>query len=285
MNVWVEAARPRTLVAAVTPVAVGTAAAERFIAWRALCALGVALALQVAVNYANDYFDGVRGIDRPERVGPRRAVASGLVTPAQMKTATVVALVVACALGALLALAVKPWLLAVGATCVVAALTYSGGRAPYASRGLGELAVLVFFGLVATAGSAYVQDEAMSAVALAASLPVGLLASAILMANNLRDADTDAAAGKRTLAARLGRHRARVLFSATILAAYPAAALVALAASSLWPLLALASAPLAWRALLAARADRPAALVAALGATARLELAYGALLALGLVAA
>lgn len=285
MNVWVEAARPRTLVAAVTPVLVGTAAAERFIAWRALCALGVALALQVAVNYANDYFDGTRGIDTPERIGPRRAVASGLVTPASMKRALALALGAACVLGGLLALAVQPWLLAVGAACVLAALTYSGGRAPYASRGLGEVAVFVFFGLIATAGSAYVQDEAVSATALAAALPVGLLASAILMANNLRDADTDAAAGKRTLAARLGRRRARSLFAATVVAPYAAAVLVALAAGSAWPLLALASYPLARRALAAVRSDEPVTLIAALGATARLELAYGALLAAGLVLA
>jgi 1,4-dihydroxy-2-naphthoate octaprenyltransferase len=285
VNVWVEAARPRTLVAAVTPVVVGTAAAERVIAWRAACALGVAVAIQVGVNYANDYYDGVRGVDTETRVGPRRAVAAGLVAPAAMKAAMLAALALACALGAALALAVEPWLLAVGAACVLAAVGYSGGPRPYASLGLGEPFVFLFFGVVATAGSAYVQDEALRAVPLVASIPIGLLATAILMVNNLRDLATDAVAGKRTLAVRLGPERARAAYRAAVVTAYAAAPVVALTAGSPWPLLAWLSAPLARRALAATRAGEPRRLLPALVLSARLELVYGILLALGLVAA
>jgi 1,4-dihydroxy-2-naphthoate octaprenyltransferase len=176
-----------------------------------------ALALQVAVNYANDYFDGVRGIDTPDRTGPRRVVAAGLVEPRQMKIAIGVALAVAAGAGLALTLAVGPELLLVGAASIVAALAYSGGPRPYASAALGELFVFVFFGLVATVGSAYVQIERVPAVAVVAAVPVGMLASAILVVNNLRDIETDAAAGKRTLAVRLGRRRTWMLYSALLL--------------------------------------------------------------------
>jgi len=159
VNVWVEAARPPTLPAAIAPVLVGTAAASRLVLWRFAAALVVALGVQVAVNYANDYFDGVRGGDTPQRVGPRRAVASGLVAPARMRAAIAVALGVAAVAGSALSAAVGWELLGVGLACFVAALAYSGGPRPYASSGLGELFVFVFFGLVATVGSAYVHDE------------------------------------------------------------------------------------------------------------------------------
>jgi 1,4-dihydroxy-2-naphthoate polyprenyltransferase len=274
VNVWVEAARPRTLPAAIAPVIVGTAAAQRVIPWRAASALVVALSLQVGVNYANDYFDGVRGVDTPSRVGPRRAVASGLVAPEHMRTAMVAALLVACVSGLLLVAVVGPELLFLGIASIVAALGYSGGPRPYASAGLGEVFVFVFFGLVATAGSAYVHDEVVTSVALAAAIPIGLLATAILVVNNLRDLDSDRAAQKHTLAVRIGRDRTKALHRTLISAAFAATVVVALLAHSPWPLLGLAASPLARPAL----GPGPEALPA----SARLELVYGALIAAGL---
>lgn len=223
MRTWVEAARPRTLPAAIVPVIVGTAAGDLFVPWRFAAALVVALALQVAVNYANDYSDGVRGVDTPDRVGPRRAVASGLVRPSQMKVAVALALAVAAAAGLALTVAVGPELLLVGLASTVAALAYSGGPRPYASAGLGEVFVFVFFGPVATIGTAYVQTEAISPLLVWISIPVGMVAAAILVVNNLRDVETDAAAGKRTLAVRLGPHRTRALFGGLLVGAIAAA--------------------------------------------------------------
>jgi 1,4-dihydroxy-2-naphthoate octaprenyltransferase len=296
VNVWVEAARPRTLPAAVVPVAVGTAAAVALgaaFAWeRAALALFVALALQVAVNYANDLFDGVAGIDTPDRLGPRRVVAAGLVAPDEMRRALVVALAVAAAAGAILALVVDPWLLLVGAAAIAAALGYSGGRRPYASRGLGEVVVFVFFGVVATVGSAAVQTGRIDALAVVAALPVGLLAVALLMVNNVRDVGTDEAAGKRTLAVRLGGRPYGHLYGLVLAAAVVLVVPVAVAAGSPWPLLGLAAAaPLAVtlrRARDAARTEATArgpAWIAALEATARTQLVLGLLLAAGLAAA
>ena len=216
MSIWVEAARPRTLPAAVVPVLIGTATSGHFVPWRAIAALVVSLALQVAVNYANDYFDGIRGIDTPDRVGPRRATASGLVTPRGMKVAIAAALGVAAAAGLALTIAVGPEMLLVGVASIAAALAYSGGPRPDASAGLGELFVFVFFGLVATMGTAYVQAEEIPLLTAVASVPVGLLATAILVVNNLRDVETDAAAGKRTLAVRLGPKGTRRLFAVLV---------------------------------------------------------------------
>jgi 1,4-dihydroxy-2-naphthoate octaprenyltransferase len=282
VNVWVEAARPRTLTAAVVPVAVGTASADRFIAWRALAALLVSLAIQISVNYANDLFDAQRGIDTEERVGPRRATATGLVTPGQMKSAMVLALGVAAVAGGALAITVGPELWLVGLACVLALIGYSGGPKPYASLGLGEVFVFVFFGLVATVGSAYVHTERIEAESVIASIPVGLLAVAILIVNNLRDVETDAAAGKRTLAVRIGATTTRGLYAATILIPFMLLVAVAGIADSQWPLLAALSAPLAIAAVRRTRGTSGRELLPALGATARLQLAYGLLLALGL---
>ena len=293
--VWVEASRPRTLPAAVVPVTVGTAvaAAEGVVLspLRAGLALLVALALQVAVNFANDLFDGLAGIDTEERVGPRRVVAAGLVTPLAMKRALAVTLGVAAVAGLALALLVDPWLLLIGAVAIVATLGYSGGRRPYASRALGELSVFVFFGLVATVGSAYVQSGRVSALAIAASLPVGLLAVGLLMINNVRDIDTDAATGKRTLAVRLGARTYGHTFGWLLIVAFVLLAPVARIAETPGPLLALLALPLvaqvAKRSRIAARTEgareRGAAYVAALGSTARLQLAFGLLLIVGLV--
>lgn len=265
---------------------VGTAAAEEVIAWRALAALVVALAVQVAVNFANDYFDGVRGVDTADRLGPRRAVASGDVSPAAMKAALVLALGVAGLAGVALA-AVAGWeLIAVGAVCFVAALGYSGGPKPYASAGLGEVFVFVFFGLVATVGSQYVHDERIAGIAVVAAVPIGLLTTAILVVNNLRDIPTDRVAGKVTLAVRLGERHTRALFAGLIVIAGVLAVAVCLTAGSRWPLLALLYAPLAWAAIVPVlRGAHGRELIPSLGATGRAELVYAIGLAAGLVLA
>lgn len=288
MRVWVEAARPRTLPAAVAPVLVGTAAADAaphdVSVLRFALALVVALALQIAVNYANDWFDGVSGVDTPERTGPRRAVASGLVTAAAMRAATAAALAVAGAAGLALAWLVGWELLLVGAAAIVATLGYSGGSRPYASRGLGEVSVFVFFGLVATVGSQYVQDGQLRLLAVLAAIPVGLVAVALLVVNNLRDIPTDERAGKRTLAVRIGEVRTRVLFRFLLVGAGFWLLPVAVVARSWWPLLPLLAAPLALRAMaVVRRAPLGPALVGALETTGRYHLAMGVLLALGLV--
>lgn len=280
---WLEAARPRTLPAALAPVLVGTAAASRFILWRALAALVVSLSIQIAVNYANDLFDGVKGVDTEGRLGPRRAVASGLVSPRAMKIAMLVALGIAGLAGLALAVAVGYELLVVGALCFAAALGYSGGSRPYASRGLGEIFVFVFFGLVATAGSQYVQDDSLSQLAYVAAIPIGFLASAILVANNLRDIASDEAADKRTLAVKLGPARTRRLFQALIVIALLYTFVIAGVAESFLPLLALAATPFAVRPVLSVLyGEEPAELIGALGGTARLQLIYAVLLAIGL---
>jgi 1,4-dihydroxy-2-naphthoate polyprenyltransferase len=284
MGVWLQGARPRTLVASVCPVLVGTAVAAsqgRLLAWRALAAMVVAVAIQVGVNYANDYSDGIRGTDTPARLGPVRLTASGLASPGQVRRAAAIALAVAALAGLALALAVDPRLLLVGVACILAAVLYTGGPRPYGYAGFGELAVLLFFGVVATTGTAYVQLERLSPLALAASFPVGLAAVALLLANNIRDLDGDRAAGKRTLVVRLGRARSRALFAATLAGVFLGVALIGLARPP--ALIALAALPLAAgpARLVLRRTDGPG-LIAALVGTARLQLAVCALLALGL---
>jgi 1,4-dihydroxy-2-naphthoate octaprenyltransferase len=281
---WWQGARPRTLSASVAPVVVGTAVAARYgtvVPWRAAAAVVVAVALQVGVNYANDYSDGVRGVDTARRKGPVRLTASGLARPAAVKRAAVLAFAVAAAAGIALAVAVDLRLLLVGVAAVLAAALYSGGPRPYASAGLGELSVLVFFGFVATCGSAYVHLERVPWLALPASVAVGLPACAILLVNNLRDIETDRAAGKRTLAVRVGAARTRGLYGASVVGSF--VAVVAVAVATPPASLALAAAPLAVAPLrtVASRSDPPS-LVAALVATARLELVLAVLLAVGL---
>jgi 1,4-dihydroxy-2-naphthoate octaprenyltransferase len=286
VNVWLEAARPKTLPAAVAPVLVGTAVADRVSAWRFIAALVVALALQVAVNFANDLFDGLAGVDTAARTGPRRVVAAGLVSPGRMKLALAAALGVALLAGLALTVAVGWELLVVGVLAVLAALGYSGGDEPYASRALGEVSVFVFFGLVATAGSQYVQDGTLSWVAVVAAFPVGFVTTAILVVNNLRDIPTDAPAGKRTLAVVLGDLRTRQLFVALLAGAFAVDALLAVVLASLWPLLALAGLPLAARAVQRVRAEAHGReLVPVLELAGRLTLVHGAALALGLLIA
>jgi len=281
VNVWVEAARPKTLSAAVAPVVVGTAAADRFIAWRAAAALLVALALQVAVNYANDLFDAARGVDTEARVGPRRAVASGLIAPGEMKVGIGIALAVAAGAGTALAVAVDARLLLVGVVAIVALLGYSGGPKPYASAGLGEVFVFVFFGLVATVGSSYVHDERVVRASVIAAIPIGFLATAILVVNNLRDIESDAAAGKRTLAVRIGDARTRSLLRILVLGAFLFVPVIAGDVGSAWAMLPLAALPLALPLVTLSNA-RGTGLIPVLTSTARLQLVFALLLAAGL---
>jgi 1,4-dihydroxy-2-naphthoate octaprenyltransferase len=290
VNVWVEAARPRTLPASAAPVLVGTAAGAMhggLVAGRFVLALVVAVAVQVAVNYANDYFDGVRGVDTVTRAGPRRAVASGLVSPPRMLAAVFAALVVAGAAGLVLAAMVSWWLLLIGLGSFIALLGYSGGPRPYASEGLGEIFVFVFFGLVATAGSAYVQHREVPAAAWVGGVATGLLAVAILVVNNLRDVPTDAVAGKRTLAVRIGEARTRALFVSLIAVGLLLAVVgVPVAAHSGWPVLVALALPLAREPVTTVRnGEVGRALIPALGGTGRLELAVAVLLAAGLLLA
>jgi 1,4-dihydroxy-2-naphthoate octaprenyltransferase len=283
-NKWVLGARPRTLPAAGAPVIVGTAVAAsqaNVVAWRAAAALIVALAVQVATNYANDYSDGVRGTD-DVRVGPVRLVASGLASPGDVKRAALLAFAVAGAAGTALALAVSPWLFVVGAACLAAGWLYTGGRKPYGYAGLGEVAVFVFFGLVAVVGSAYIHLERVTVLAVLAAVPIGLLATALLVVNNLRDIPTDMVAGKRTLAVRVGDVGTRVLYSACVI--LPFALLLSFVLTRPAALLALVAAPLARQPLrtVLGGATGPA-LIPVLARTGRLQLAFAVLLAAGLV--
>jgi 1,4-dihydroxy-2-naphthoate octaprenyltransferase len=280
---WLAGARPRTLPAAIVPVVVGSGVAagyDRFSLWRAALALVVALALQVGANYANDYSDGVRGADQA-RVGPVRLVASGLARPGHVLAAAAGSFAVACAAGLALAAVSSWWLLLPGAAAVAAAWFYTGGKRPYGYHGLGEVSVFLFFGLAAVVGTAYVQMRTLTWLALAAAVPVGLLTCALLVINNLRDIPTDSQAGKRTLAVMLGDRRTRALYIGCVLVAFCIAA--ALASAAPLSLLALAAAPLALPPLREVRhGTTGGGLIAALGQTGRLELAFGILLTLGL---
>lgn len=287
--VWIHGARPRTLGAGVTPVVVGTAAAGYAEAWRFGAALLVALGLQVGANLANDFHDGVRGVDTAERLGPPRLTASGMATPRAVLLASLGCVGVAGVAGLALAAATTWWLVPLGAVAMLALWLYSGGPRPYAELGLGELMVFLYFGLMATAGSAYVQAETIPAAAWWSGVAMGLLAVAILVANNLRDIPTDAAVGKRTLAVRFGDRRTRLLYRACVVGAFATVALGAAiefveegAGMSAWAFLALGAGIVAFRPMRQMGSARGRDLVAVLAGTGLVQVAFGALLAVGL---
>ena len=279
-------ARLRTLPAAVVPVLVGTAAARGvdgpLIAWRAVAAGVVALALQVATNYANDYSDGVRGTDDPgARVGPVRLVGWGLKEPRSVKRAALAGFAIAAIVGSALVLAVGWELLLVGLASIAAGWFYTGGSRPYGYLGLGEVFVFAFFGVVATVGSTYVQVERITGLSLLVSVPVGLLATALLVTNNLRDIPGDTVAGKQTLAVRLGDSRTRSVYATMLVGAF--ALVVVTAAWRPAALLALGAASLAIRPIRVIRSGASGpGLIPVLVATGKVQLVFGILLATGL---
>ena len=281
------AARPRTLPAAISPVLVGTSLAGSEGTFRPLAfvaALIGSIFIQVGTNLSNDYSDAQRGADTEDRLGPVRVTAGGLVPPRKVLVATWLAFGIAVAAGAYL-IAIAGWeLLVVGFASIAAGVLYTGGPLPYGYQGLGELFVFGFFGIVAVVGSYYVQVEELRGLAFTLAVPVGLLAAAILMVNNIRDIDTDRRAGKRTLAVRLGRRRARRLFAATAYVPFPWVIGIAIGAGMPWLLLAWLSAPLApplVRAV-ASRTDGPS-LNQALAGAGRLLAAYSVLVSAGLL--
>jgi 1,4-dihydroxy-2-naphthoate octaprenyltransferase len=302
LRIWLVAARPRTLPAAIAPVLVGSAAAGWYIdrlgpeagpfgidfRWGAFAAAMIgSIFIQVGTNLANDYSDAKRGADTAERLGPVRVTSSGLVAPRRVLVATWVAFGVAVLAGIYLAAEVGPEILAVGVVSILAGVLYTGGPKPYGYAGLGEVFVFVFFGLVAVNGSYYVQLEELDWVPFALSIPIGLLATAILVVNNLRDIDTDRRAGKTTLAVRLGRERTRRLYVWLLLIAFAAVPVAVLITDApAWALLALLAAPLANPPLQAVltRTDGES-LNGALAATGALLALFSALLTAGLLLA
>jgi 1,4-dihydroxy-2-naphthoate octaprenyltransferase len=289
LAVWVHGARPRTLGASLTPVVVGAAAAGHVVAWRMAAAIVVGLALQVGVNYANDFHDGVRGVDTHERLGPPRLTSSRMASAGAVLIAALGSVLVAGIAGLALALATTLWLIPIGAGAMLALWLYSGGPRPYAGLGVAELMVFLFFGVMATAGTAYVNAETVTADAWWSSVPMGLLIVAILEANNIRDIPTDSAAGKRTLAVRLGERRARRLYRGLIALAFAVIAIGVFLGMvdeglglPMWSLLALASWPLAIRPMEQVGVAEGRDLIPVLTGTVLLTVVFGALLALGL---
>ncbi len=284
MNRWIVGARPRTLPAAIVPVAVGAAVGvgvDDASWWRAVVALGVSLALQVGVNYANDYSDGIRGTD-DQRVGPTRLVASGLAQSSQVKTAALVSFGLAAARGLVLALVTSLWILVIGVAALLAGWFYTGGSHPYGYFGLGEVFVFIFFGLVATTGTSYVVLERIPAVSWVLGAAVGALACALLVINNLRDIPSDTEVGKRTLAVRLGEERTRWLYDVLIVGGV----LVGLLAAVWEPgcLVVLGAIPFMVAPIrVVHQGTRGAALIAVLAMTGRLQLIVGTLLTGGLI--
>lgn len=284
---WVLAARPPTLWAAVAPVLVGSALAKRagVFRWDALIVtLIAAVLIQIGVNFANDVADGQRGTDA-DRIGPTRAVAGGLITARQMWLGIILVFGLAAGAGLYLIKLGGPWILAIGVISIIAALGYTNGPLPYGYYGLGEMFVFVFFGLVATLGTRYVYDRAIDAGAWIGGVTMGLLASAILLANNVRDVDTDAAAGKRTLAVILGRRTGVALYATCVFGGILVPALGAavgwLPPGALLVLVALPVGVPLVRTLHRARTGPP--LIAVLKGTARLQIGVGLVLAIGIV--
>ncbi len=286
---WWSAVRPATLAASVAPVLAGTAVAVHEGGIRPAAGLGalvVALAMQVGVNFANDYSDFVRGADTPRRMGPLRAASSGVVAPASVKSAAIVAFGIAGVAGVALSLATDWRLLVVGGACLLAAWLYTGGPRPYGYMGLGELFVFVFFGLVATCGTVYVETLHLTPLAVLAGIGLGCLATAIIVLNNLRDIDTDAAAGKRTLATRIGRDRTLLLLLVLVCAAFAVPIVIFVTGlAGVTVMLVHFAIPIAAVPVRTAFASRSAPeLVSALKRMAAAELAYALLLTAGLLA-
>ena len=285
MREWLAGTRPRTLPAAVVPVLIGSGVAagyDKFSLWRGALALLVSLALQVGVNFANDYSDGIRGSDSAERrVGPVRLVGSGLAKPKHVLIAALACFCVAGVAGLALAAVTSWWLVLGGACCVAAAWFYTGGSRPYGYMGFGEIAVFLFFGVAAVAGTAWVEMGSPSWLALAASVPAGLLSCALLMINNLRDIESDGVSGKRTLAVLMGDARTRLVYVLMLLVPFAVAA--AIAVERPFSLLMLLALPLAIPPIRTVRGGANGlALITALGQTGKLQLAFGLAFAAGL---
>jgi 1,4-dihydroxy-2-naphthoate octaprenyltransferase len=280
LGIWVDGARPRTLPAAIAPVLVATAlAGDSFNPLTALLALIVSLSLQIGVNYANDYSDGIRGTDN-DRIGPSRITAEGLAKPVQVKSAAFISFSVAAVAGLGLAITTSWWLIAVGALCIAAAWGYTGGKNPYGYMGLGELFVFIFFGLVATVGTFYVQADKITWQSLLAGTIVGSLACAILVINNIRDRAKDEVVGKLTLAVRLGDKRSRIIYTVLVIAPY----LLSAGFGTLWTLLTLLTLPMTISILKALRSGiQGVELIAVLGKTGKLQMLFSLALSLALI--
>jgi 1,4-dihydroxy-2-naphthoate octaprenyltransferase len=280
---WIEGARPRTLPNAIAPVLVGTGAAASLdgaVWWKAVLALVVSVALIVGVNYANDYSDGIRGTD-DVRVGPLRLVGSKLASPAAVKRAAFACFGLAGVVGVVLALTSAWWLILVGALCIAGAWFYTGGRNPYGYSGFGEVAVFVFFGLIAVLGTQFVQAERIDWAGAVSAVAVGSFSSAVLVANNLRDIPTDTESGKRTLAVRLGDRGTRTLHLALLVV--PFVVTLVLVARTPWALVGLLALPLAVKANSPVRSGgQGLALIPALAGTGLAMLVWGATTALAL---
>jgi len=285
-RVWLGATRPRTLPAAVAPVLVGTALAAhdgRLDLRAAGLCLGFALLIQIGTNFANDYYDFVQGADTAARVGPRRAVAAGLVAPAVMKRAMIAVFVAAFLAGLGLIAWGGPWLIVIGIASIGCGVAYTGGPWPLGYNGLGDVFVFLFFGLVAVGATYFVQAGRLTADALLAAVPVGLLAANILVVNNYRDVETDAVAGKRTLVVRFGRGAARAQFVGSLVVAFALPAVFWARGFSAWCMLPLLLVPVAWRhARRLADSTTPAELIALLGDTGKLLAGYAVLLSAGI---
>ena len=280
MNKWILGARVKTLPAAIAPVIVGTSLADQIKVINALLALIVSLSLQIAVNYANDFSDGVRGTDT-NRVGPTRLVASKLATASSVKNASFISFFVAIIAGTLLAFNTSVWLIAVGLISILAAWGYTGGKKPYGYLGFGELAVFIFFGIVATVGSYYVQVEQISSSALLLSIPMGSLSCAILVINNLRDLNQDKLVSKRTMAVKLGDANTRIFYLVLLVLAQVSAA--AAASINIYALLTLLWLPLTYSAanqVLKGASGKE--LITILGKTSRLQFLLALTLAISL---
>jgi|TARA_B110000196_G_scaffold63414_1_gene53144 1,4-dihydroxy-2-naphthoate octaprenyltransferase len=279
---WLAGARPKTWPAAIVPVIVGTAAAESELTyWRALVALVVSLSLQIGVNLANDYSDGIRGTDK-DRVGPIRLVASGLASPRSVMLGAFIAFGIAAFSGLIVAITVSYWLIAVGVAAIAAAWFYTGGSKPYGYLGLGEVFVFVFFGLVASCGSTFLQDERITALGVGCSIPVGLFAVALLITNNLRDRPADLLSDKKTLAVRMGDGPTRILYCVVVSIAF--GFLLYLALLRPWVLLGLLGVPMAISPIKTViKGAKGQELIAVLGATGKVQMVTGLAMAVGLL--